>query len=123
MNIRQISLGILLVAVGFLAGFWIGWKQSAERVSKNIADVFFSTNAYAYSIGLKSEIGMHELIKDGHLDAAENFALYKINLTIEQTEKINYSKSTFKAEIDSSLNTAKTYLKEHPFVPMVKAPK
>ena len=123
MNKRQISLGILLVVAGFLTGFWIGWKQSAERVSKNVSEMFLSTNAYSYSIGLTNEIGMHEFIKSGQINAAENFSLYKIDSTIKLIEKINYSNSSFKFEIDTSLNKAKMYLKEHPFVPVVELPK
>ena len=123
MNKRQISLGFLLIIVGFFAGLWIGWKQSEERVSKKVSQAFLSTNAYAYSIGLTSEIGMHEFIKNGHIDAAENFSLYKIDSTIKLIEATNYSNSNLKLEIDNSLNKAKTYLKEHPFVPMAEIPK
>ena len=123
MNKRKISIGIALVFAGFLAGFWIGWKQSEESVSKKLTEMFLSTNAYAYSIGLTNEIGMHEFIKNGKIDAAENFALYKIDSTIKLIEKTNYSNSRFKLEIDTSLNKAKMYLKEHPYVPMIEPPK
>src|ERR1041384_7532427 len=104
MSKRQISLGVILVFGGFLAGFWIGWKQSEERASKKLTELLLSINAYGYSIGLTNEIGMHEFIKNGKIDAAENFALYKIDSTIKLIEGINYSNSRFKLEIDTSLN-------------------
>jgi hypothetical protein len=116
MKKHHILLGLASISVGFAAGFVVGWQQSAERVSKNVAEAFFLTNAYAYSIGLSAEIGMHELIKSGNLEAAKNFALYKIDSSVKQIEKINYGNSAFRPEIESSLSKAKAYLKEHQFV-------
>jgi hypothetical protein len=104
-----IFLGSLYIS--YSIGHELGFSKSHAATMDAATKVCSLTIAYAAAQSLEAEMGNHTFIKSGNTDVAKQFALKRIDITINQVEGIDYRGTPFEAEINQNLLKAKEYVK------------